>query len=165
MCSGEKRDCYTAGESAGILGLILVLGASLGDAAERAKVPWISGCIVAGVVLGPAATGVLRGPKLEGLDGFTQASLAVIAFNIGSQLAVTRLKAIGGSIALLALAQLLTPFVLVFVAETMAGLAHSRRFDRFGGGRGDGPNNHILYHPTTGGVRPLCRPRGWHPCH
>jgi hypothetical protein len=75
------------------------------------------------VVLGPGATGLLQGPKLEALGGFTQASLAVIAFNIGSQLAVSRLKAIGRSIALLALAQLLIPFILVFVAEMMAGLS------------------------------------------
>ena len=63
-----------------LLGVILALGALLGDAAERAKLPWISGCIVVGVVLGPEATDVLQGPKLAVLDGFTQASLAVIAF-------------------------------------------------------------------------------------
>jgi Kef-type K+ transport system membrane component KefB len=106
-----------------LVGLILFLGASLGDAAERAKVPWITGSIIAGVILGPAVTGLLQGPKLEALDGFAQASLAVIAFNIGSQLALTRLKEIGRSIALLALAQLLTPFVLVSIAEIIAGLS------------------------------------------
>ena len=106
-----------------LLGVILALGALLGDAAERAKIPWISGCIVVGVVLGPAATDVLQGPELAVLDGFTQASLAVIAFNIGSQLALTRLKAIGRSIVLLALAQLVTPFILVLAGESMLGLA------------------------------------------
>lgn len=105
-----------------LLGVILVLGALLGDAAERAKVPWITGCIVAGVALGPAATGLLQGPALERLGGFTQASLALIAFNIGSHLSLTRLKSIGPSVILLAAAQLITPIVLVFIAETMAGL-------------------------------------------
>lgn len=106
-----------------MLGLILVLGAMLGDAAERAKIPWLTGCIALGAVLGPAATGALQGPKLEALNGFTQASLALIAFNIGSQLTVTRLRSVGRSVILLAVAQLLTPLVLVFVAETMAGLS------------------------------------------
>jgi hypothetical protein len=46
----------------------------------------------------------------------------VIAFNIGSQLVVARLKAIGTSIALLALAQLLAPFAFVSIGETMAGM-------------------------------------------
>ncbi len=104
-----------------LLGSILVLGAALGDVAERAKIPWITGCIVAGVALGPSATGVLDVSTLTTLGGFLQASLALIAFNIGSQLVFTRLKAIGWSIALLALAQLLAPFVLVLVGEAMAG--------------------------------------------
>lgn len=106
-----------------VLGIILLLGALLGDAAERAKIPWITGCIVAGVVLGPSASGFLERPELHALGGFLQASLAVIAFNIGSQLVITRLKEIGRSIALLAFAQLLAPFVLVWIAETLAGVA------------------------------------------
>jgi Kef-type K+ transport system membrane component KefB len=106
-----------------MLGIILVLGAALGDAAERAKIPWITGCIVLGVSLGPAASNVLERPELKALDVFVQASLAVIAFNIGSQLVIARLKAIGRSIALLALAQLLAPFAFVLIGETMAGLA------------------------------------------
>lgn len=105
-----------------LLGLILILGAALGDVAERVKIPWITGCIVVGVALGPSATGVLDVTTLKTLGGFLQASLAVIAFNIGSQLVVARLKAIGWSIAVLALAQLLAPFALVLAGETMAGM-------------------------------------------
>jgi len=106
-----------------LLGLILVLGAALGDVAERMKIPWITGCIIVGVALGPSATGVLETPTLKTLGGFLQASLAVIAFNIGSQLVMSRLKAIGWSIAMLAAAQLLAPFAFVLIGETMAGMA------------------------------------------
>ncbi len=106
-----------------LLGVVLVLGAAFGDAAERARIPWITGCIVVGVALGPSATGVLQVPELKALDGFLQASLAVIAFNIGSQLVIARLKAIGWSIAVLALAQLLAPLAFVGIAEAMAGVA------------------------------------------
>jgi Kef-type K+ transport system membrane component KefB len=105
-----------------LLGVILVLGACLGDAAERIRIPWITGCIVAGIILGPAAVNVLQGPELAGLDGFAQASLAVIAFNIGCQLTVGRLKSIGRSVVWLAAAQLLTPLILVFGAERLTGL-------------------------------------------
>jgi Kef-type K+ transport system membrane component KefB len=106
-----------------LLGLILLLGAFLGGAAERIKIPWITGCIVAGVVLGSSVTGVLSQTELHTLGGFLKAALAVIAFNIGSQLVLSRLKAIGRSIALLAFAQLLAPFVLVLIGETLAGVA------------------------------------------
>jgi Kef-type K+ transport system membrane component KefB len=106
-----------------LIGVILVLGACLGDAAERVRVPWITGCIAAGLVLGPAAVNLLQEPDLAVLDGFAQTSLAVIAFNIGSQLTVGRLSSIGRSVAWLAAAQLLTPLILVFVAEMLTGLA------------------------------------------
>ena len=106
-----------------LLGLILALGALLGDAAERLRIPWISGCILLGVALGPAAVNVLPASQVAALDGFTQASLAVIAFNIGSQLIISRLKTIGRSVVLLAVAQLLAPFALVLAGETLAGLA------------------------------------------
>jgi Kef-type K+ transport system membrane component KefB len=105
------------------LGVVLLLGALLGDVAERARIPWISGCILAGVAIGPEAAHLLARSDLASLDGFAQASLAVIAFNIGCQLSLARLKAVGRSTALLALAQLVAPFVLVFAAEPLAGMA------------------------------------------
>jgi Kef-type K+ transport system membrane component KefB len=105
------------------LGAILLVGALLGDAAERARIPWISGCIVAGVALGPEASHLLHRSDLTALDGFTQASLAVIAFNIGCQLSLPRLKAVGRSTALLALAQLAAPFVLVLAATPLVGVS------------------------------------------
>jgi Kef-type K+ transport system membrane component KefB len=105
------------------LGAILLVGALLGDAAERVKIPWITGCIIAGVVIGPEVTNLLRRSDLAPLDNFTQASLAVIAFNIGCQLSLPRLKAVGRSTGLLALAQLVAPLVLVFAGEPLAGMA------------------------------------------
>ncbi len=106
-----------------VLGLILALGALLGDVAERLRVPWITGCIVLGVALGPAAGDVLPTTRAAALGGFTQAALAVIAFNIGSQLTLGRLKTIGGSVVLMAAAQLLAPVALVLAGESLLGLA------------------------------------------
>lgn len=106
-----------------VLGVVLALGALLGDGAERLRIPWITGCIIAGVLLGPAASGVLTAPALSQLAGFTQSSLALIAFNIGGSLEWTRLRGIGGSVVLLAAAQLLAPVALVLAAESLLGLA------------------------------------------
>lgn len=106
-----------------LLGLILVLGALFGDAAERLSIPWITGCILVGVALGPAGIGIVQGSRLEVFAGFINASLALIAFNIGGQLTITRLRSVGYGVALVALGQLLMPFFLVLIAETMAGLS------------------------------------------
>lgn len=105
-----------------ILGVILILGAMLGDAAERLRVPWITGCIVLGVLLGPAAAGLLSQPHQAALGDFTQVALALIAFNIGSQLQLDQLRTIGRSVAILAIAQLIAPLVLVLAAVLLLGL-------------------------------------------
>ena len=105
------------------LGVILLAGALLGDATERIKVPWITGCIVAGIVLGPQVGHVFGHADLSALDGFAQASLAVIAFNIGCQLSLAKLNAVGRSTAQLAVAQLLAPLLLVLGAEPLIGLS------------------------------------------
>ncbi|WBK00862.1 cation:proton antiporter [Methylocystis parvus] len=105
-----------------VLGLVLIFAALFGDAAERLGVPWITGCILAGVVLGPDAIGVLTPQKLSDLGPFLQASLALIAFNIGSKLTGARLKAFGASIGWLALVQLLAPMAAVLAAMAALGL-------------------------------------------
>ncbi|HTO80113.1 MAG TPA: cation:proton antiporter [Methylocystis sp.] len=105
-----------------LLGVILLLGALLGAVAERLSAPWIIGSMIAGVLLGPEALGVLSRPALAKLGGFSQASLAVIAFCIGSRLTLERLRTMGASIAGLAIAQLLVPLLMVFGAEALIGL-------------------------------------------
>lgn len=105
-----------------LLGLILMSAALLGDATERLGVPWITGCILAGILLGPGAAGVLTQTELAGFSDFLQASLALIAFNIGLRLTAAKLRAFGSSIGLLTLFQLLAPPAAVFGALTLLGL-------------------------------------------
>jgi hypothetical protein len=68
------------------------------------------------VALGPAVTDVLAPTQVTVLGGFTQAALAIISFNIGSQLTLDRLRTIGHSVVLLA------PFALVLAGEALLGL-------------------------------------------
>ena len=105
-----------------LLAVILFLGTLLGEGAERLSAPWIIGSILAGVVLGPEALGLLSSPQLTNLSGFSQTSLAVIAFCIGSRLTLERLRAMGASVVLLAIAQILAPLVVVFGAEASIGM-------------------------------------------
>lgn len=105
------------------LGLVLVFGALLGGGAERLRIPWITGCVLAGILLGPSAAGLLHGATLAALGGIAQVAVAVIAFNIGCQLALTRLRAVGSSILLLAAAQLVAPALIVLAGEALLGMA------------------------------------------
>jgi Kef-type K+ transport system membrane component KefB len=96
-----------------LLGLILIAAVFLGDAAERVGVPWITGCILGGVLLGPDAFDVLTPGVQSAFGPCSQASLALIAFNIGSRLTGAKLRAIGGGIGFLTLLQLLAPLFAV----------------------------------------------------
>ncbi|WP_210209049.1 cation:proton antiporter [Roseiarcus fermentans] len=104
-----------------VLGLVLLFAVVLGDASERIGAPWISGCIVAGVCLGPDALGLLSRSEQSAFGDFLQASLALIAFNIGCRLTVPRLSEVGRSAAALAILQLAAPMLAVLAALLLAG--------------------------------------------
>ncbi len=106
-----------------VLGLVLISAVLLGDASERVGVPWITGCVLAGVLLGPDAIGILTPSSLSVLGGFLQASLALLAFNIGSQLTLGQVRGLGASIVWLALFQLVAPLLAVAAALAMVGLS------------------------------------------
>ncbi len=106
-----------------LLAVILFAAGLFGGLAERLRVPWITGCIFAGILLGPDAADLLPRSAQAVLAPFLQVSLALIAFNIGTSLAWSRLRQTGASIVLLAAAQLLAPLVLVGAVLLLAGLA------------------------------------------
>ena len=106
-----------------LLGVILAVGALMGEAAERLRVPWITGCIFAGVLLGPYATGLLTPSRLASFGVFMQASLAFIAFNIGARLTAARLRSTGGDVAWLTFFQLLAPMITVLAALVVSRLS------------------------------------------
>jgi Kef-type K+ transport system membrane component KefB len=108
-----------------LLGLILVAAVFLGDAAERVGVPWITGCILGGVLLGPDAVGVLTPGVQSAFGPFLQASLALIAFDIGSRLTGAKLRSIGGGIGFLTLLQLLAPLFAVLAVIAIGGFSWS----------------------------------------
>lgn len=105
-----------------LLGAILLLGTLFGAGAERLRAPWIIGSIVVGVLIGPDALALLSRSALDDLGGFSQASLGVIAFSIGSRLTFARIRSQGVGVVLLAIAQLLLPLVIVFGAEALIGM-------------------------------------------
>lgn len=106
-----------------LIGLVLGAAALLGGLVERLGVPWITGCILGGILLGPDGADVLPRPVQAALGPFLQTSLAIIAFNIGSALHGPKLRTIGRSVALLAAAQLLAPMLLVLAVLLTLGLA------------------------------------------
>lgn len=107
-----------------VIGAVLFCGAVSGRVAEWVRLPPITGYIIAGLLLGPYGSGLISQTMLLGpLHVFTTVSLAAIAFNIGSEFALSKLKAIGWTVVGLTLAQFLGSLIGVFTAMLLIGIS------------------------------------------
>ncbi|ARF64877.1 cation/H(+) antiporter [Streptomyces violaceoruber] len=118
----------SAGESAGVTGIVLVgvalvlLAAFLfSAAAQRVRQPAVMGEIVAGIALGPSLLGLLPG-DLPGLlfppaarpylEVLAQLGLVLFMFGVGYQLSLSHVKGVGRHIALVSFSSVALPFVM-----------------------------------------------------
>jgi len=95
------------------IGAIVVAGLAGGLAAEKVKLPRISGYIVVGILLGHAALNMIPPEAVESLDPVTEIALGVIAFLIGGSLKVESLRGLGTSVTWITLLQSLGAWFLV----------------------------------------------------
>lgn len=78
-----------------ILAAVLVAGTLLGWAAQRLRLPAVTGQIVAGVLLGPSALALFEEEGVSGLAPLTHFALALIGVTVGAHLNVRRLRNAG----------------------------------------------------------------------
>ncbi|MGM0760398.1 MAG: cation:proton antiporter [Thermodesulfobacteriota bacterium] len=97
-----------------IVGLIIFVGFVLGELAEKARLPKISGYILAGILLNPRLLPIIPDPFTKHTDLITDIALSFITFSVGGTLLVSRIKRLGRTIVLTALfeAELALIFVL-----------------------------------------------------
>lgn len=105
------------GHGAGAVTLLtfgfLVLGAyTMGELAEQAHLPRITGYLVAGLVFGPSVIGVVSSEAVTELGPVSRLAVALIAFLAGAELRVGELRERGRTI----LTMMSTELVLQFVA-------------------------------------------------
>jgi len=106
-----------------MLGLLLVAGYLFGLAANRVKLPRVTGYIIAGLVLSPSVTGILEAHLVEShLVFVTDMALAIIAFAIGGSLRMSQIRALEGPILWITLTQGLGALVFASGATLAAGL-------------------------------------------
>lgn len=107
------------------IGILLVIGYYVGEAAEKVRLPAITGYILAGVLLGDSVTGLIHAEMTDTLRTITQVALGIIAITIGSEFSTDKLRRLGPAILIITIVQLLLTFLVVSAALVLFGMAIS----------------------------------------
>ncbi|MCD4829781.1 MAG: cation:proton antiporter [Candidatus Cloacimonetes bacterium] len=99
------------------VGVLLVVGYFIGKLAEKLHLPEITGFIVAGLLLGKSALGIIPLHMNESLSTLTEVALGLIAVTIGGEFYWVKLKRMGKDVVIITIMQIALTFLAV-----MAGL-------------------------------------------
>ena len=97
------------------LSITLVLGFMFGKLAELAKIPEITGYIIAGVFLGPSILNIIDAEALASFDLITNFVLGIIAYQIGTELWMPKVRKSGKSIITITSVQAIATALIVFL--------------------------------------------------
>jgi len=97
------------------LSLVLLIGFLFGKLAERFNIPDITGYILAGLLIGPNALGLVGHEAQEGLAVISNIVLGIIAYQIGTELWIPKLKKSGMNIVIITFVQAILTAVVTFV--------------------------------------------------
>src|SRR5919107_1712860 len=95
------------------LGLILLFALLVGHIVKVAKIPEVTGYLVAGMLVGPSVLGWVSHENLQALHVFSEVGLGLILFSIGGVFELSRMRRIGRRVLLLTLIESMIASVLV----------------------------------------------------
>jgi Kef-type K+ transport system membrane component KefB len=103
------------------LGLILLFALLVGHLVKVARIPEVTGYLLAGVLVGPSALGLVSHENLQALHVFSEVGLGLILFSIGAVFELSRMREIGKRLIGLTLAESLLAAALVSMAMLVFG--------------------------------------------
>jgi Kef-type K+ transport system membrane component KefB len=103
------------------LGLILLLALGAGHLVKFARVPEVSGYIVAGIVLGPSVLGWVSQQNLTALEILSEVALGLILFSVGTVFELSRFRRVGRQVLLLTLIESALAATIVSVGMLVLG--------------------------------------------
>ncbi len=95
-------------------GLIIFAGYILGKVAERINLPEITGYVFAGLFIGPSVLNIISVQIVDGFEVINSVVLGIIAYQIGTELWLPKLKKSGKSILIITTFQAVMTALLVF---------------------------------------------------
>ncbi len=96
-----------------ILGVATVVGFIGGKLFNKVKIPAVTGWVVMGMIMGGSVAGIFSPQLLSRLGIISDLALGFIAFNIGEELIISKLKKLGKSIVAIVISEGLGAFILV----------------------------------------------------
>ena len=103
------------------LGLILLFALLVGHLVKVAKIPEVTGYLVAGMLVGPSLLGWVTHENLQALHVFSEVGLGLILFSIGGVFELSRMRSIGRQLFALTLAESAGAALLVSIGMLVIG--------------------------------------------
>lgn len=99
------------------IGVIVMFGAVLGHAMSKINLPSIAGYVIAGVIVGPSVLNLIPTNVITNIYPLTDIALAFLAFSVGTELFIPKLRESGLGLLFIALFEVL--FTCFIVAGTL----------------------------------------------
>ena len=103
------------------LGLILLFALLVGHLVKFARIPEVTGYLVAGIIVGPSGLAWVTHDNLEALHIFSEVGLGLILFSIGAVFELGRVRAIGRRLVTVTLAESALAGILVTIGTLIIG--------------------------------------------
>jgi Kef-type K+ transport system membrane component KefB len=104
------------------VGLILVAALLAGHLAQLIRVPEVTGYLLVGLVIGPAAFDLVSHDNVRTLGFLSEVALGLILFNIGSIFEAENFRLVGRGVLRVTLWEASLAFALVFIGLLVSGL-------------------------------------------
>jgi Kef-type K+ transport system membrane component KefB len=105
------------------VGLILMAALLAGHLAQLLRVPEVTGYLLIGVLIGPAALDLISHESITTLGFLSEVALGLILFNIGSIFEASNFRQVGPGVVRVTLWEATMAFVLVCVVLILSGVA------------------------------------------
>ena len=104
------------------VGLILLVALAGGHLVQRVRLPEVTGYLLVGVLIGPAALDVITHENLEALELLSEVALGLILFSIGTIFEASTFRRLGTIVAAVTGAEAFGACVLVAAAMLLLGM-------------------------------------------
>jgi Kef-type K+ transport system membrane component KefB len=104
------------------VGLILLVALAAGHLTQRVRLPEVTGYLLVGVLIGPAALDVVTSENLEALQLLSEVALGLILFSIGTIFESAAFARLGRRVAIVTLTEGFAACALVTVVMLLLGL-------------------------------------------